>query len=185
MFRSANDLGVLGNPILSGYSDPNYASDVDTRRSTSGSIFMLAGAPISWQRRAQATAALSSTEADYIALAGAVQEAIWFLQALREFKAMITAPVLIYEDNQSTIKFVENLVFHKRSKHVDIKYHFISMFWQRILWPIFLRNRWLSHCLLPFVLHFIVFYMIAFYVCLFAVYEGLQLRSIQTFVLSD
>ena len=46
-----------------------------------------------------------------------------FLQVLREFKFAITAPVLIYEDNQSTIKLVENPVFHKKSKHVDIKYH--------------------------------------------------------------
>ena len=125
MFRSANDLGGLGNPILSGYSDANFARDVDTRRSTSGFIFMLAGAAIFWQSRAQATVALSSTVAEYIALAGAAQEAIWLLQVLREFKFMITAPVLIYEDNQSTIKLVDNPVFHKRSKHVDIKYHFI------------------------------------------------------------
>ena len=125
MFRSANDLGGLGNPVLSGYSDANFARDIDTRRSTSGFIFMLAGAPISWQSRAQATVALSSTEAEYIALAGAAQEAIWFLQVLREFKFAITAPVLIYEDNQSTIKLVENPVFHKKSKHVDIKYHFV------------------------------------------------------------
>ena len=118
MFRSANDLGGLGNPIFSGYSDANYARDVDTRRSTSGYIFMLPGAPISWQSRAQATVALSSTEAEYIALAGAVQEAIWLLQVLRKFKFMITAPVLIYEDNQSTIKLVDYPVFHKRSKHV-------------------------------------------------------------------
>ena len=125
MFRSANDLGGLGNPVLSGYSDANFARDIDTRRSTSGFIFMLAGAPISWQSRAQATVALSSTEAEYIALAGAAQEAIWFLQVLREFKFAITAPVLIYEDNQSAIKLVENPVFHKKSKHVDIKYHFV------------------------------------------------------------
>ena len=120
MFRSANDLGGPLNPILSGYSDANYAWDVDTRRSTSGFIFMLAGALISLQSRAQATVALSSTEVEYIALAGAAQEAIWLLQVLREFKFMITAPVLIYQDNKSTIKLVDNPVFHKRSKHVDI-----------------------------------------------------------------
>ena len=124
MFRSPHALKVLGNPVLSGYSDANFARDIDTRRSTSGFIFMLAGAPISWQSRAQATVALSSTEAEYIALAGAAQEAIWFLQVLREFTFAITAPVLIYEDNQSTIKLVQNPVFHKKSKHVDIKYHF-------------------------------------------------------------
>ena len=77
------------------------------------------------QSRAQATVSLSSTETEYIALAGAAQEAIWLLQVLREFKFMITAPVLLYEDNQSMIKLVYHLVFHKRSKHVDIQYHFI------------------------------------------------------------
>ena len=66
-----------------------------------------------------------STEVEYIALVGAAQEAIWLLQVLREFKFMITAPVLIYGDNQSTIKLVYHPVFHKRSKHVDITYHFI------------------------------------------------------------
>ena len=86
---------------------------------------MQAGAPISWQSRAQVTVSLSSTEAEYIVLVGAALEAIWLLQVLREFKFMITAPVLNYEDNQSTIKLVDNPVFHKRSKHVDIKYHFI------------------------------------------------------------
>ena len=125
MFKSANDLGTMGNPILSGYSDANYARDIDTRRSTSGFIFMLAGAPISWQSRAQATVALSSTEAEYIAFAGAAQEAVWLLQVLREFKFGMNSPVVVYEDNQSTIKLVENPVFHKRSKHVDIKYHFV------------------------------------------------------------
>ena len=123
MFRSANDLGGLGNPVLSGYSDANFARDIDTRRSTSGFIFMLAGAPISWQSRAQATVALSSTEAEYIALAGAAQEAVCFLQVLREFKFAITAKK--YEDNQSTIKLVENPVLHQKSKDVDIKYHFV------------------------------------------------------------
>ena len=49
---------------------------------------------------------------------------MWLLQLLREFKFAITAPVLIHGDNQSTIKLVENPVFHKKSKHVDIKYHF-------------------------------------------------------------
>ena len=124
-FKSHNDEGQLGNPVLSGYSDANFARDIDTRRSTSGFIFMLAGAPISWQSRAQATVALSSTEAEYIALAGAAQEAIWLLQVLREFRFVISSPVVLYEDNQSTIKLVENPVFHKRSKHVDIKFHFV------------------------------------------------------------
>ena len=125
MFKSSNDLGTMGNPILSGYSDANYARDIDTRRSTSGFIFMLAGAPISWQSCAQATVALSSTDSEYIAFAGAAQEAVWLLQVLREFKFGMNSPVVVYEDNQSTIKLVENPVFHKRSKHVDIKYHFV------------------------------------------------------------
>ena len=93
----------LGNPLLSGYSDANFARDVDTRRSTSGFIFMIAGARICWQSCAQAIVALSSTEAEYIALAGAAQEAMLLLQVLREFKFMSTAPVLIYKDNQSSI----------------------------------------------------------------------------------
>jgi len=125
VFQSHNDIGIRGNPILSGFSDANFARDTDSRRSTSGFIFMLAGAPISWQSRAQATVALSSTEAEYIALSAAAQEAIWLLQVLREFRFLITSPVVLYEDNQSTIKLVENPVFHKRSKHVDIKYHFV------------------------------------------------------------
>ena len=62
--------------MLSGYSDANFARDIDTRRSTSGFIFRSAGAPISWQSRAQATIVRSSAEAEYIASAGAIKERV-------------------------------------------------------------------------------------------------------------
>ena len=76
VFKSANYLGTIANPFLYGYSDANFSLDIDTRRCTSGYIFMLAVAPILWQSRAQATVAFSSTEAEYIAFVGASQEAI-------------------------------------------------------------------------------------------------------------
>ncbi|KAG3230733.1 hypothetical protein PI124_g24169 [Phytophthora idaei] len=109
-----------------GYSDADWAGDVETRRSTSGYAFMVNGGCISWRSKKQRTVALSSTEAEYMALTEAAQEAIWlkaFLCELGEMKS--DDPVNIYEDNQGSIALAKNPEFHKRTKHIDIRYHFV------------------------------------------------------------
>ena len=81
---------------------------------------------ISWRSKKQSTVALSSTEAEYMALTEATQEAVWlksFLCELGEMKS--DEAVKRYEDNQGSIALAKNPEFHKRTKHIDIRYHFV------------------------------------------------------------
>jgi hypothetical protein len=114
------------NGKLLGYSDADWASDIETRRSTSGYVFMLNGGCISWRSKKQRTVALSSTEAEYMALSEAVQEAVWlkaFVYELGEDTG--NSGITVYEDNQGAIALAKNPEFHKRTKHIDIRYHFV------------------------------------------------------------
>ena len=106
-----------------GYTDADYAGDVDTRRSTTGFVFILFGGAVSWSSKRQATVAASTTEAEYIAMAAAVREALWLRQLLKDL-AMVVDTVDIFADNQSAIKLVKNPVVSNRSKHIDVVYHF-------------------------------------------------------------
>ena len=110
---------------LVGYSDANWANDPITRRSTSGFIFYLGNSPITWQSRMQPIVALSSTESEYIALTEAVKEVKWLRSLLNEVGINTTRPTTLWCDNQSAIDLVHNPVHHKRTKHIDIRYHFI------------------------------------------------------------
>ena len=108
-----------------GYSDADWAGDIDDRKSTSGYLFKLSGASISWRSRKQSCVALSTAEAEYISLATAGQEAIWLSRLITELKRGTEKPVTLYEDNQAAICLSKNPQFHGRSKHIAIKYHFI------------------------------------------------------------
>lgn len=113
---------------LEGYSDADWASDSSDRRSTTGYCFSLTsdGPVISWKSRKQPTVALSTCEAEYMALASAVQESMYLVQLLHGLdKNKHHTPVLIYEDNQGTIELSKNPVCRQRSKHIDVKYHFV------------------------------------------------------------
>ena len=109
---------------LVGYSDSDWAGDLDDRKSTSGYMFKLCGAPISWRSKKQTSLALSTAEAEYIALSGATQEAVWLRQLTSELRFKPTKPTVIYEDNQSAIALAQNAQFHKRMKHIDRRQHF-------------------------------------------------------------
>uniref|UniRef100_A0AAV1T0Y1 Reverse transcriptase Ty1/copia-type domain-containing protein n=1 Tax=Peronospora matthiolae TaxID=2874970 RepID=A0AAV1T0Y1_9STRA len=111
---------------LQGYSDADWAGDVEARRSTSGYAFVMNNGCISWRSKKQSTVALSSTEAEYMALTEAAQEAIWLKAFLHELGEMNSdEAVKIYEDNQGSIALAKNPEFHKRTKHIDIRYHFV------------------------------------------------------------
>jgi hypothetical protein len=113
-----------GNPV--GYSDADWAGDIETRRSTSGYVFVLNGSCISWRSKKQRTVALSSTEAEYMALSEATQEAVWLKSFLQELGELAGDDALtIREDNQGAIALAKNPEFHKRTKHIDIRYHFV------------------------------------------------------------
>ena len=105
-----------GDEELYGYSDANWAGDVDTRRSTSGYVFKIADSTISWSSRTQATVAKSTTEAEYVSLSQATQEAIWMRQLLSVTKLT---------NQLCCTRIIKEQRFHSRTKHIDITFHFI------------------------------------------------------------
>ena len=108
---------------LTAYCDADYAGDLDTRRSTTGYVFILNGGAISWSSRLQPTVAASTTEAEYMAAAAAIKEALWLRTLLSNLHLNITT-VNINADSQGAIKLLKNPVFSMRSKHIDVIYHF-------------------------------------------------------------
>ncbi len=128
--RGTTNLGLVFTPEVSGdfigYSDADWGGDVNDRKSTSGYLFQASGAAISWRSKKQTCVALSTAEAEYVALASAVQEAIWLRQLTTELEVnALTEATTIFEDNQSAISLTKNPQFHGRSKHISIKYHFV------------------------------------------------------------
>ncbi|CAL1391452.1 unnamed protein product [Linum trigynum] len=114
-----------GTGELVGYCDADYAGDLDTRKSTTGYVFSIGSGPVSWCSKKQSTVALSTTEAEYKASAMAAQECVWLVQLLQNLGQQVNYSVPIYCDNQSAMRLVENSVFHARTKHVEVQYHFI------------------------------------------------------------
>ena len=108
---------------LVGYCDADYAGDIDTRRSTTGYVFTLNGGAISWQSKRQPTVAASTTEAEYMAAAAAVKEALSLRKLLSDF-GLTYKTVNILADNQSAIKILRNPISSLRSKHIDVIHHF-------------------------------------------------------------
>lgn len=113
-----------GNCKVIGYTDADYAGNVDTRKSTSGYIFLYNKSPITWSSQQQRVVALSTTEAEYIALALGTQEALWLRSVLSDLNDTDEA-IEINVDNQSAIKIANNPEYHKRTKHIDVRYHFV------------------------------------------------------------
>nr|XP_048329726.1 secreted RxLR effector protein 161-like [Ziziphus jujuba var. spinosa] len=109
---------------LLGYTDADYAGDRDKRKSISAYGFTVCGNCVRWKSHLQPVVALSTTEAEYMAMIDAAKEAIWIKGLLVELGAL-DKTVVIYSDNQSAIHLCKNPVFHERSKHIQIKYHFI------------------------------------------------------------
>ena len=111
-----------GNFSLQGFVDADSAGDVSTRKSTSGYVVRLGGATIS---KHQPILALSSTEAEYVALCSAAQETIWLRHLLSSIGFEQVSPMTLHENNQGTIALSKNPNNHPRTKHIDIKYHYI------------------------------------------------------------
>lgn len=112
------------NESLAGYSDADWAANVDDRRSYTGYAFTFAGAAINWISRKQKTVAMSTAEAEYVALSEATKEAIHLRRFLFEVLGTVEATT-IFCDNQSAGLMAKNPVFHERTKHIAIKYHFV------------------------------------------------------------
>ncbi|CAL1375783.1 unnamed protein product [Linum trigynum] len=110
---------------LTGYTDSDWAGSLDDRKSTSGYIFCLGSKPISWSSKKQKTVALSSAEAEYIAATDAACEAVWLKRLISDLQQNENGPTIIHCDNMSAIAMTKNPVFHARSKHIELRHHFI------------------------------------------------------------
>ncbi|XP_062704370.1 uncharacterized protein LOC134286722 [Aedes albopictus] len=111
---------------LTGFADADWAGDCKTRKSTSGYVFMIGGAAVSWRSAKQSSVSLSSMESEYIALCDAVQEAIWLRRVLEDFGVKQNGPTTIFEDNQACLAFVRSERTTKRSKHIETKERFVQ-----------------------------------------------------------
>lgn len=119
-----SNIGSMSTTLI-GYADADWGGDRDTRRSVTAYAFKLGGAAISWGSKLQSTVALSSCEAEYMSASAAVQDAIHLRLLLKSLGFEQAGHTVIYEDNQGCIGMSENPILHKRSKHIDIRYHFI------------------------------------------------------------
>jgi transposase InsO family protein len=107
------------------YVDADWGGNVKDRKSFSGYYFKVGGNPISWECKKQTCVALSSTEAEYIALSEACKEATYLQSLLASLLGEPPKPAKLYVDNQSAVKLAINPVGHRRSKHIDIRFHFV------------------------------------------------------------
>lgn len=110
---------------LVGFSDSDWVGCIDDRKSISAYVFNLGGSAIAWSSKKQATVALSSTEAEYIAVAGATCEAVWLRRILEDLGFRQDGPTVLFFDNMSAINLSKNPVLHSRSKHIDLRYHYL------------------------------------------------------------
>lgn len=110
---------------LIGYSDADFASDMETRRSTTGYLFELASGPITWCSQRQRLVTTSTMESEYVVASAAAREAIWLRRFIKDIGHPCAEATIIFVDNESAIKLVKNPEFHQRSKHIDIRYHYI------------------------------------------------------------
>ncbi|HEV7738704.1 MAG TPA: Ty1/Copia family ribonuclease HI, partial [Chlamydiales bacterium] len=111
--------------ILSGFSDSDWAADTDDRRSTSGYNFTLGNGSISWRAKKHSAVASSSTEAEYIAADYASKEAIWLRNLLKEIDYSQERATTVYCDNTRAIALAKDASYHTRTKHIDVKHHFV------------------------------------------------------------
>ena len=110
---------------LEGYVDSYWAGSAIDRKSTSGCCFSMGLGVISWFSRNQSCVAQSTTEVEYVTDCSASCEAVWLRKLLSDLFDLQLDATCIHCDNQSCVKLSENPVFHDRSKHVEIKYHYI------------------------------------------------------------
>lgn len=128
--RGSEDLGLCYHKNtektieVTEYSDSNYAADLEKRRSLTGHVFTICGNTVSWKFSLQHIVALSTTEAEYVALDEAIKEALWIKGLLEELRVS-NVNVKVKCDSQSAIHLAKNSTYHERTKHIDVRLHFI------------------------------------------------------------
>eukprot|EP00253_Pinus_taeda_P025723 PITA_25723 len=110
---------------LIGYTDSDWVGSVDDRRSTYGYFFHMGSGAISWASKKQSIVALSTAEADFVASTAAACQAVWMRRMLRSLGQEQAKATVIFCDNSSAIAISKNSVFHKRTKHIDTRFHYI------------------------------------------------------------
>ncbi|KAI3788698.1 hypothetical protein L2E82_01471 [Cichorium intybus] len=111
--------------VLKGYTDSDWAGSQDDKRSTSGNCFVLGSGVITWSSNKQATVALSSTEAEYVAATTAACQAVWLRRLLMDLIQQQVQPTRLLCDNTSAVALTRNPVMHGRTKHIELRHHFI------------------------------------------------------------
>lgn len=124
-----SDYGIwyskVDNFRLHGFIDSDYAGSLDDRKHTSGQVFFLGSGAVSWSSKKQDTEALSSSEAEYIAATSSACQAMWQRKLLADFCREQIGATEIFCDKKSAIAMSRNPAFHSRTKHIDVRYHFI------------------------------------------------------------
>ena len=110
------------------FSDSDWGADIKTRRSVTGFVILLNNTPIMWRSQTQRTVALSSTEAEYYAMADAVKEIKFILQVLESLHISVEKPIIVHIDNVGAIFVAENASATKHTRHIDARYHFVREF---------------------------------------------------------
>ena len=127
--RGTTNLGIFykkgGNDKLVAFTDSDYASDLEDTKSTSGYVFMLSSGAVSWPSRKQSVVSLSTTEAEFIAVASCACQAVWIRRILEKLSHTQGNCTTVFCDNSSTIKLSKNPVMDGRSKHIDVHFHFL------------------------------------------------------------
>jgi hypothetical protein len=129
--KGTSSMGILykksdsGNLNLIGWSDSDYAGDLDDRKSTSGYVFQLGNGVVSWSSKKQPIVTLSTTEAEFVAAASCACQGIWLRSMLSHLRVEQAGSTLIHCDNSSSIKLSKNPIMHGRCKHIDVRYFFL------------------------------------------------------------
>ena len=121
LIYSGADLNAIG------YTDSDFMSDKDIRKSTSGSVFTLGGGAVVWRSVKQSSIVDSTKEAEYIAACEAAKEAVWLKKFITDLEVVpnIDKPIVLYCDNSRAVANSKEPRSHKRGKHIERKYHLI------------------------------------------------------------
>ena len=118
--------GIIGHNVIYGYADADYATCTDSRKSNTGWIYLYNGGAISWRSCQQSVTALSTSEAEYMAISDAAKEARSLIKLNASLDLMNSNNIKIYEDNRGALKWTSTQSEPSRTKHIDVHFHHIK-----------------------------------------------------------